>query len=207
MTHQTLCVFCLALFLIVVGPLLSVRTANCTVPSPQNPADEAALRTLIERYCASYGSKDTEAFARLWSDQSPDLAQAKARLKEFFSLTNLTLIEKSSPTAKLSWTPLHQLKRNVLYIWQVTAVKDGREITAPSAPDREARFKVLSSERAAALTEASARIAGSHLKLGIVYANSGLLDEAEREFRAAIAANQDAALARKLLQDTRQMRR
>jgi hypothetical protein len=120
---------------------------------------------------------------------------------------DLNLIEKSSSAPGLSWAPLHPLKRNVVYIWQVTAVKDGREITAPAAPTREARFKILSSEKAAALTRASTELAGSHLKLGIVYAHEALLDDAEREFRAAIVANQDAALARKLLQSSRQMRR
>jgi len=120
---------------------------------------------------------------------------------------DLNLIEKSSPASRLSWTTLHGLKRNVVYIWQVTALKDGREITAPAAPAREARFKVLSSERAAILSRVSTEMAGSHLKLGIIYAHDGLLDDAEREFRAAIAANQDAALARKLLQSARQMRK
>ena len=109
---------------------------------------------------------------------------------------NIMLAE---PAAELSWTPRHPLKGNVVYTWQVTAVKDGREIAAPAAPAREARFKTLSSERAAALTRVPGEIAGSHLKLGIVYAHEGLLDDAEREFRSAIAADQDAALARKLL--------
>jgi hypothetical protein len=119
----------------------------------------------------------------------------------------LNLIEQSSPAGKANWTPLHPLKRNVVYIWQVTALKDGREVTAPAAPAREARFKILSAEKTATLAPVTTELAGSHLKLGIVYAHEGLLDDAEREFRAAIAAGEDSALARKLLQSVRQMRR
>ena len=50
-------------------------------------------------------------------------------------------------------------------------------------------------------------LAGSHLKLGVVYAHDGLLDDAEQEFRAAITAGEDVTLARKLLQSVKQMRR
>ena len=119
----------------------------------------------------------------------------------------LNLIEQSSPARKANWTPLHPLKRNTVYIWQVTALKDGREVTAPAAPAREARFKILSAEKTATLAPVTTELAGSHLKLGIVYAHEGLLDDAEQEFRAAIAAGEDSALARKLLQSVRQMRR
>ena len=68
-------------------------------------------------------------------------------------------------------------------------------------------FKILSAEKAATLAPVNTDLAGSHLKLGIVYAHEGLLDDAEQEFRAAIAAREDPALARKLLQSVRQMRR
>ena len=121
--------------------------------------------------------------------------------------SQLNLIEQSSPAGKTNWTPLHPLKRNLVYIWQVTALKDGREVTAPAAPGREARFKILSAEKTATLAPVTTELAGSHLKLGIVYAHEGLLDDAEQEFRAAIAAGEDPALARKLLQSVRQMRR
>jgi hypothetical protein len=120
---------------------------------------------------------------------------------------DLNLVEKNSPSPQLSWAPTHPLKRDVVYTWQVTAVFEGREITAPAAPAREARFKIISAEKAAALSRTPPEISTSHLKLGIVYAHSGLLDDAEREWRAAIAAGQDAVLARKLLLSTKQIRR
>ena len=119
----------------------------------------------------------------------------------------LNLVEQGSPTGEANWTPLHPLKRNVVYIWQVTALKDGRDVIAPTAPAREARFKILSAEKTATLAPVTTELAGTHLKLGIVYAHEGLLDDAEQEFRAAIAAGEEPALARKLLQSVRQMRR
>lgn len=121
--------------------------------------------------------------------------------------SQLNLVEQSSPTAKANWTPRQPLKRNVVYIWQVAALKDGREVIAPAAPAGEARFKILSAEKTATLAPVITELASSHLKLGIVYAHEALLDDAEQEFRAAIAAGEDPALARKLLQSVRQMRR
>jgi hypothetical protein len=120
---------------------------------------------------------------------------------------NLNVIEKSETGSKTSWTPARPLKRNVIYTWQVTAQKDGREIVAPAAPAHEARFKIISSEAAAAVARAAKEIGSSHLKLGIIYAQSGLLDEAEAEFRLAIAANDDSTLARQFLESSKRMRR
>ncbi|MEW6207713.1 MAG: CHAT domain-containing protein [Acidobacteriota bacterium] len=51
-------------------------------------ADEAAIRAAVERYFAAYAKEDLEAITAMWSEKSPDLAQAKARLKESFSLYN-----------------------------------------------------------------------------------------------------------------------
>jgi len=121
--------------------------------------------------------------------------------------SQLNLIEQSGPISRANWTPLHPLKHNLVYIWQVTALKDGREVTAPAAPAKEARFKILSAEKTATLALVSTELASSHLKLGVVYANEGLLDDAEKEFSAAITAGEDPPLARKLLQSLRQMRR
>jgi len=121
--------------------------------------------------------------------------------------SQLNLVEQSNPTKETNWTPLHHLKRNVVYLWQVTALKNGREIQAPAAPAKEARFKVLSGEKTTALARVATELAGSHLKLGIIYVQEGLLDDAEQEFRAAMVGGDESARARKLLQSVRQMRR
>ena len=123
----------------------------------------------------------------------------------FIYTTNDNPPTQSSPTSRMNWTPLHPLKRNVVYIWQVTALKEGREVTSPAAPAKEARFRILSAEKTA-LAPVITELAGSHLKLGVVYAHEGLLDDAEQEFRAAITTGEDVALARKLLQNVKEMR-
>ena len=51
-------------------------------------SDETSIRKLVESYFAAYAREDLEAITQMWSDKSPDLAQANARLKEFFSLND-----------------------------------------------------------------------------------------------------------------------
>ena len=98
------------------------------------------------------------------------------------------------------------LKRGEVYVWQVTATKDGLEITSPSAPMPEARFKILEKAKAGELQRLAKEYRDSHLILGAIYAHNGLLDEAEREFQMALNKNQDADKARKLLQSLKALR-
>jgi hypothetical protein len=99
------------------------------------------------------------------------------------------------------------LQPGATYIWQVTAVKDGEQILSSSAPPREARFRVLSAAQAAELSRAAREHANSHLVLGTLYAQAGLLDDAERELRALLVTNPQSAVARKLLLQVRALRR
>jgi len=124
----------------------------------------------------------------------------------FIYTTNDNPPTQSSPTSRMNWTPLHPLKRNAVYIWQVTALKEGREVRRPQPRPKRRVFRILSAEKTA-LAPVITELAGSHLKLGVVYAHEGLLDDAEQEFRAAITAGEDVTLARKLLLSVKQMRR
>lgn len=125
--------------------------------------------------------------------------------------SNLRKVAGSLHLSATEWTPAEPLARGGLYVWQVTAtLKDGTEIIAPGAPAPEARFKVLEQNRADELKEAEQKYADSHLTLGVLYARSGLLEDAEREFQALFKANPDSTVARKLLRDVqarRQQRR
>ncbi|MCM3903274.1 MAG: hypothetical protein ND866_16335 [Pyrinomonadaceae bacterium] len=112
----------------------------------------------------------------------------------------------SPPLTGTEWTPPHALERGRVYSWQVTAVKDGKEIISPSAPAPEARFKVLEKAKADELSEIE-KGAVSHLARGTLYARAGLLDDAERELRALLAANPKSPTARKLLQSLQAIRR
>jgi Putative zinc-finger len=121
--------------------------------------------------------------------------------------TDFNVVAESGALTATSWSPPTNLKRGVVYLWQVSAAKGGEVISTPAAPAPEARFKILIAAQAREVQRAVKELAGSHLELGIIYAHNGLLDDAEREFRAALRRNQGAATARKLLQNVSRVRR
>jgi hypothetical protein len=98
-----------------------------------------------------------------------------------------------------SWTPPQALKRGGIYYWQVKAVKDGREFKSPRPPSPQAKFRVLDEAKANQLARARRAYGSSHLTLGLLYAQAGLLDEAELEFRGLLKANPDSPPAQRLL--------
>jgi len=106
----------------------------------------------------------------------------------------------SSPELKTNkWTLDRPLLRGRLYQWQVTATKDGEEIKSPVRPAPEAKFLIADSSHFAEIERARRSAGNSHLILGIVYANAGLLDEAQREFQTLLNSNQNSDITRKLL--------
>jgi hypothetical protein len=119
------------------------------------------------------------------------------------SLNTVATVDRLSAT---QWMAARPLKRNEVYTWQVTAVKDGQEITSPVPPAPEAKFKVLDRARAEELRMAKKTYPDSHLILGAVYKKAGLLDDAEREFKALLSANPNSPVAQKLLQDVKSLR-
>jgi Putative zinc-finger len=97
-----------------------------------------------------------------------------------------------------SWTA-PRLARGQVYSWQVKAIRDGQEFTAPRPPAPQAKLRILDQATADEIARARRDHASSHLLLGLLYARAGLLDEAEQEFRALQKANPDSDVARKLL--------
>jgi hypothetical protein len=112
--------------------------------------------------------------------------------------SNFKTVAGSESISGTEWIPSHPLKRGVIYSWEVTAIKDGKEITAPAPPAPEASFRVLDSANLTELEEASRENGDSHLLLGILYANAGLLDDAEREFQLLANANPDSSVPGRL---------
>jgi hypothetical protein len=104
------------------------------------------------------------------------------------------------------WQVDRALKRGGAYTWLVTAVKDDRKITAPSREKGVAKFKVLEQAKADELSRARREYAGSHLTLGTLYAQAGLLAEAEREFKTLAAANPQSPVVESLIRDLRAKR-
>lgn len=113
--------------------------------------------------------------------------------------TNYDTVAQSESLTETFWSPPRSLAGNQIYLWQVIAIKDGREIKAPVAPAPEARFKILDQSKAKEI--AAAR--GSHLLLGLLYAQAGMRDEAERELQILAKENPQTPIAQQLLDNLR----
>jgi hypothetical protein len=116
----------------------------------------------------------------------------------------LHMVRTSEPLSDTHWSTSERLKAGVVYTWTVTALKDGKEITAPAPPTR-AEFKILGGSQ---LVNLSRRIQGTRSSAGrgIAYAEAGLLDDAEKEFQAHLAAAPGDYRIKKLLQTIRSWR-
>ena len=115
------------------------------------------------------------------------------------------LVASSPQATDLSWTTA--LSRGHIYSWQVKAIQDGQEITSPRPPAPQAKFRVLDQEKVNELTRAKRAYGSSHLTLGLLYADAGLLKEAAQELRQVRSANPNSELARNLLRQVQGLRR
>lgn len=117
------------------------------------------------------------------------------------------LVATSPQLNARTWAASQALPRGKVYSWQVKAVKDGEEFKAPRPPAPQAKFRVLDRAKADELARASRAYSSSHLTLGLLYAENGLLKEAEAELRLLQRANPDSELARGLLRQVQALRR
>jgi predicted anti-sigma-YlaC factor YlaD len=130
------------------------------------------------------------------------LEGASAYVVNIFDLS-FNKVATSPQLSGTQWTITSSLRAGSIYLWQVTAMKDGKEIKSPVQPAPEARFRVLERVKDDELKRAEGAYANSHLVLGTLYAQAGLLDDAGREFRALLAANPKSTITQKLLRDVR----
>lgn len=117
------------------------------------------------------------------------------------------LVVTSSQLTGNLWTAPQSLKRGAAYSWQVKATKDGQEFKSPRPPMPQAKFRILDQAKASELAHAQRAYPSSHLTLGLLYTQAGLLDEAERELRVLQKANPNSGIARRLLASVQAMRR
>ncbi len=115
-----------------------------------------------------------------------------------------TPMTSSPQLTDLTWTTT--LPRGNVYSWQVKAIKDGQEVMSPRPPAPQAKFRILDQARANELAKARRAYPSAHLTLGLLYANAGLLREAEQEFRLLQRANPNSDLARNLLRQVQSLR-
>jgi hypothetical protein len=116
-------------------------------------------------------------------------------------------VAQSPSLRQTEWRPDHPLPRGSIYTWQVMADSKHGPLRAPVPPEPEARFEVLPQSEADQLEKAQRERPGSHLLLGILYAQAGALDDSERELTALLAANPHSDVAKNLLASVQQLRR
>ncbi len=101
-----------------------------------------------------------------------------------------------------SWTVPSDLERGHVYDWQVISLDHGKERIAPAPPSPPASFAILNEQTNSKLQ----RLPASRLVRAVVYADAGLLDDAERELRALQNENPKSLLVQNLLDQLRQFR-
>jgi hypothetical protein len=120
-------------------------------------------------------------------------------------------VTESAWLESTAWTPPAPLARGQVFAWQVTARMGTGEsastVRAPALTDPEARFLVIGAADAAELERAAREHAGEHLLLGILYARAGLLDLAEQELAAEVAADPQSSQSKAVLAKIRALRR
>lgn len=119
---------------------------------------------------------------------------------------DLNEVATSPPLNTTEWRISKPLKEGGIYSWQVTALKDGVKITSPVLPAPQAKFKVIDRSTAEMLQQARRVYPDSHLTLAVLYAEAGLVDEAEQELRAVVRDNPRAGIAQRLLRQVQAMR-
>jgi anti-sigma factor RsiW len=116
----------------------------------------------------------------------------------------LNEVATSGLVTATSWRAPRALARGMTNSWQVTAHrKGGQTVTSPTPPAPQAKFQVLAQTRLTELRHARRLYPNSHLTLGVLYAQAGLLDDAAREFQALARENPQVDVAHKLLREVR----
>ena len=111
-------------------------------------------------------------------------------------------VATSPQVSSPSWSTT--LPRGHVYSWQVKAIKDGQETTSPRPPAPQARFRVVDQTKANEIAQATRAYGSSHLTMAVLYADAGLLKEAEQELRQLRRTSPE--LASKLLRQVRAFR-
>jgi hypothetical protein len=113
----------------------------------------------------------------------------------------LNEVAASPALSGTDWKPSVPLEHGKVYLWQVVATRGGEQVVAPAPPAPEAKFEILDLSQANSLAQVKREQPNAHFTLGRAYASSGVLDEAEREFRLVSSSDADYALAQKFIAD------
>jgi len=120
--------------------------------------------------------------------------------------TDFNRVARSAPQAATQWTST-QLRRGMIYSWEVVAVRNGQEVRSPVAPAPRAQFKILEAEKLIELTNLKKHSPISHLTLGLTYARFGLLAESEGQLQILARENPNSPVATRLLRTVQEWRK
>ena len=124
---------------------------------------------------------------------------------------NLNPVQSSPPLQATQWKAAQPLKRGQIYLWQVTAhLRYGKSVSSPIPPSPEAKFQVLDQKKADELAGFQKAHPESHLAIGILCAQAGLLEQGEHELANVLEGDPDYKLAQNLsnsIQNIRHLRR
>lgn len=114
------------------------------------------------------------------------------------------VVASSDSRTGTSWRVDRDLPRGVVLAWQVAAERPTGRLIGPAPPQPEARFIVLPAASVARLNEQRARLANEPLALGLVFAEAGLIAEAEAALTRAIGdPRYDVATVKRLIAEIR----
>jgi anti-sigma factor RsiW len=126
-----------------------------------------------------------------------------------YDAADFSKVAESPVLTKTAWQASTDLPRGKTLLWQVTTTfseeSEREPLLTPAPPAPEARFVALSETEAQAVSAQTAKAADSPLARAAVYAEAGLLDDAERELDTLIAANPKEPLVRKLRDSLRKL--
>lgn len=101
------------------------------------------------------------------------------------------------------WTVPRDLAHSHTYEWQVASSRrQGKEAVEPAPPSTPVKFRILDQKT----TKELQHLPPSHVVRGILYANAGLLDDAQQEFRTLQQQNPGSKITADLLQQLEQER-
>ena len=133
------------------------------------------------------------------------LAKAKSYSVAIFD-ARLNPVLSSPPLHATEWKAARPLNRGQSYLWQVTAqLRDGKSVSAPSPPSPEAKFRILDQEKAGQITHFQKAHPESHIILGILYAQAGVLEKAKEELKLTREGDPNYGLAQKLLKNIQEI--
>jgi hypothetical protein len=118
----------------------------------------------------------------------------------------LNKVAESESLTNTQWTVATPLPRGRTYVWQVRASANNREVVAPAPGSSRVQFKVLEQAKLEEIEKARQTWAKSHLIMGLLYADAGLLEDAVRQFNELLKANPQSTVARKLLRSVQSRR-